>query len=783
MSRWFQFSLLLAILLAGSCPITANSGANPETYSIGLVLPAERQTNEPVLRGLDIFLNHYNTKLKHELAREFGRVAPNIAFRSLTPREMGEFRGVSYEKASTDMAQLLMQEPNSVVLIGNPSADNEYVDSNFYNDKKIPLITLASSETDVTRQSKWVFSMVYSDEWQGALISAYLKWVLEISKVLVVRGDYMRGLSDSFERHSMNDGLGIVGNIVFSSEKDLGEDRLIKQIQEVQDSYDAVIILAHADDALAIVRQLSSANLKAPILGPDDLCGPAFVDGVKKIPADKLPKSIIVTNPFFFELAPLKLSEFVQEYQRLYRGEQPSQSSVYAYDAAYLIVRGLMDGLRPEKVKTSKLRESIRDYMLSIQSMDAAVEGISGKLYFDEYGAMRRPALFSRLKDGQFFPEYTQILPVRRVRPKRPPTQDALADNKNQLGTILIDGILMKKVPVVYAGIDIEQISDINLDSQQFEMQGYLWLKWRANINFNERHKFFWNQILSSDQGVVSLGRNLKGPTKYLAFKLRNKFNAHYDLRQFPFDTQTLTLDLSAAKLGVDAALFVVDKSHLRGKDDIVASNKALPPGYKLLGVDHFSGTKPFESSLGKIKLGNKGPDYSVYQVSINVRRLPFPYFLKVFLPLFILLSVSLSVFLVPIQGSFSVRMSLASTALLSTMVLHLSRTQSLPNVSYLTRMDYYFVFAYLFMATIIVLSIYKEQLTRRGAKHVAATVNRVAGLMLLFGSIVVFGLLSTPSVSEIWPTMVAIATILTAFVYCGCLVYRHQHAPSGKSR
>ena len=561
MPRMILLFLLLSVLITGSCSRTPESVSSSETYSIGLVLPSEGKSNEPVLHGLDMFLDHYNTRLKHQLAQEFGIAPPNITFRTVASKELETFRGVPYEKAATRIAESLIQAPNSVALIGNPSADYEYVDHKFYNDNKIPLIALASSETDVTRKSQWVFSMIYTDDWQGALISAYVKEILEATQVLVIREENMRALSDSFIRHSGINGLGIVADISFGSEKDLTEGKLVRQIREVQDRYDAVILLAHSGHALEIVQQLSPINVRVPIVGPDDLSGPGFISGVKKFARDKGPRRIIVANPFFFELAPLKAGEFVQEYEHLYRGEQPGQSSVYAYDAAYLITRGLMDGLRQGKKTTSELRESIKDYLLSIQSMEKAVEGLSGKLYFDEYGAMRRPVLFSRLKDGLFFPEYTQLLPIRRVRAEKTRVRQSISDEANQPGAIEVDGVLMKKVAVVYAGIDVEQINDIKLDSQEFEMQGFLWLKWMGNIPWNEKHKFFWNQVLGGEEGAVSLGRHLNTPTKYLSFKLRSTFKADYDLRQFPFDTQTLTLDLSAAKFGVDEALFVVDRN------------------------------------------------------------------------------------------------------------------------------------------------------------------------------------------------------------------------------
>lgn len=765
-------SLLTSFLLAGSCSLGPDSGNSPATYSIGLVLPSESQSVEPVRRGLDIFLNDYRTTLSRQLSKEFGIAAPNIVFHSVAPTDPEASGQMPYEKAATRMAQSLIRERNSVALIGNPTADDEHVDHTFYNENKVPLIALASSETDVTRNSPWVFSMIYNDEWQGALISAYAKEILKVGRVVVMRAEYMLGLGESFARHSETDGLTIAATITFNAAKDLSEDRLARQLQEIPAGYDAVILLAHAKDALDMVRLISSAGVRVPIVGPDDLSGEGFVTGVRRIPADTLPKRIIVANPFFFELAPLKASDFVQEYRHRYRDEDPNQSSVYAYDAAYLIARGLMEGLRQGKTGTSQLRESIKDYLLSILSMDNAIDGISGRLYFDEQGAMRRPVLFSRLKDGKFFPEYTQLLPVRRVRDEQSHGVESAKHDEQWPEPILVDGVQMKKVAVVYAGIDVEQVRNINLDAQQFEMQGFLWLKWREHIPWIEKHKFFWNQILGSGEGVVSLGRRMKSPTKYASFELRSQFEADYDLRQFPFDTQTLTLDLSAAKLGVDEALFVIDRSHLRSTEDILASKKALPPGYKLLGIEHFSGTKPFASSLGKVKLSHAGPDHSVYRVSLLIQRRPFPYFLKVFVPLFILMGVSLAVFLIPVQGSFSVRMSLAATALLSAIVLHLSRTQSLPNVNYLTRIDYYFVFAYLFMGTTIVASIYKERLSRRDALHVAAAVNRTVGLILLVGAIGVFGLLSVPGLSEIWPALVVMVTMLSTLVCSSRLAY-----------
>ncbi|MFH1117056.1 MAG: ABC transporter substrate-binding protein [Pseudomonadota bacterium] len=773
--------LLLASLAAilGSCSRATETPSTRETYTIGLVLPNGKPGDDPVVRGLNLFLNHYNGELKHLLAKEFGTSAPNVVLGNVSSDAAASFRGGSHEKAAARAAQFLVKTADPVALIGNPSSDDEHVDHKFYNDNKIPLIALASSGTDVTRNSPWVFSMIYTDEWQGALISAYVKDILEAAHVLVIRGDYMTGLNDSFLKQSGSNGLRVVADISFASEKEITRGRLAGRVRQVQDGYDAVIILAHAEHAVEIVRELTMLNIGVPIVGPDDLSDPRFVNGVKKLPQDKAPKRIIAANPFFFELAPFKASEFIREFRRLYR-ENPGQSAVYAYDAAYLIVRGLMDGLRRGKKTPLELREAVQHYLLSIQSMEKALAGISGQLYFDKHGAMRRPVLFSQIKEGLFLPEFTQLLPARGDPAETNRWPDPGSDEESRPRVIEIDGVPMKRTAVVYAGVDVEQVSNINLDSQEFEMQGFLWFKWRSEIHWNQKHKFFWNQILEGNEGIVSLGRNRTAPTKYSSFEMRSKFKADYDLRQFPFDTQTLRIDLSAARVGVDEVLFVADGTHLRSIDEIMASKKVLPSGYRLVGIEHFSGTKPFESSLGKDASGGGCQEYSVYRVSLKAQRLSLPYFLKVFLPLFILVGVSHSVFLVPVQGSFSVRMSLASTALLSAIVEHLSQAQSLPNVSYLTRIDYFFVFAYVFMATNIIASIFKERLSRIGAENVARTVNRVLGLVLFFGAVVVFGLLSVPGIGEVWPAGLAAVTILAAFIYCSYLAYGHKRVSRG---
>ncbi|MFH0821411.1 MAG: hypothetical protein V2B18_01580, partial [Pseudomonadota bacterium] len=154
---------LLAVIAWWCCPAQAATGTKG-AYVIGFVLPDGKSGHEPVLHGLDMFRKHYDAELKHLLSKEFGISAPNITFSNVPSGSMQGISGEPHSETAEHMAQSPAETTNVVALMGNPSSDNEYVDHKFYNENRIPLIALASSEPNVTRKSPWVFSMIYTDE-------------------------------------------------------------------------------------------------------------------------------------------------------------------------------------------------------------------------------------------------------------------------------------------------------------------------------------------------------------------------------------------------------------------------------------------------------------------------------------------------------------------------------------------------------------------------------------------------------------------------------------------
>ena len=123
-----------------------------------------------------------------------------------------------------------------------------------------------------------------------------------------------------------------------------------------------------------------------------------------------------------------------------------------------------------------------------------------------------------------------------------------------------------------------------------------------------------------------------------------------------------------------------------------------------------------------------------------------FPYFLTLFLPLGILTAVSLGVFWIPLD-QFAVRITIVLTTLLSVLVFHLSRSDSLPNVGYLTVADKFFIAAYVGMSINIGLTIFFEWLRTKKRAVFVEELNGLVRYLLVAGTIIFIAIVGSPAV------------------------------------
>jgi hypothetical protein len=170
------------------------------------------------------------------------------------------------------------------------------------------------------------------------------------------------------------------------------------------------------------------------------------------------------------------------------------------------------------------------------------------------------------------------------------------------------------------------------------------------------------------------------------------------DLRQLPFDTQRLQIELESFQHLADAVELVLPPENLR-----MAERISLPqwePG-KLSGTVAPTYRQVFDET------------YSRATVSIELKRHYHFYLWQMIVPLVIVLGMAFAVFFLP-PADLSDRMSVIIASLLTVVALSYSLHSGLPQIPYLTVIDWLFVLAYAFLGLAMAGMVWISQVHQR---------------------------------------------------------------------
>lgn len=211
----------------------------------------------------------------------------------------------------------------------------------------------------------------------------------------------------------------------------------------------------------------------------------------------------------------------------------------------------------------------------------------------------------------------------------------------------------------------------------------------------------------------------------------RERFNAeleaHYDLRQFPFDRQILEIEIES---------FAWHNEYLvlhKEEDKIGFSDEFQIPEWRIQRVE--------ATITEKQEVRDRQP-FSEFLMNIEVARLSSYYQWKILLPMAILVAISWSVFWMVGDG-LADRMSVSLTGLLTIVAYQFIVADGLPKVSYFTLMDGILTLSFVMMALTIMQNIYVNTLYLHEKEDTAASWDKLcrwlfplsyfAGLTLLF--------------------------------------------------
>lgn len=238
-------------------------------------------------------------------------------------------------------------------------------------------------------------------------------------------------------------------------------------------------------------------------------------------------------------------------------------------------------------------------------------------------------------------------------------------------------------------GIYVINIYDMDMTSNSFYADFYLWMKWKGPIdaskgisfsNLVEQGSFIINQLTGTDT-LLSDG------SKYRSFRIEGRFFNPFDVTNFPVDKQSLSLVLENELYESARLVYQVDASKSGIDKSVVVT------GWNITGMESLTGIKSYNTDFGLNRIEEK-ESYATLTFKIGIDR-PFNFFLwKLLFPLLIVLASGISfMFLEP--SEFASRLNFPVFAMLTAVFMQMSYSSVIPETGYLVLMDRIYVAAY----------------------------------------------------------------------------------------
>lgn len=173
-------------------------------------------------------------------------------------------------------------------------------------------------------------------------------------------------------------------------------------------------------------------------------------------------------------------------------------------------------------------------------------------------------------------------------------------------------------------------------------------------------------------------------------YRIQANLNSQVDLVKFPFDSQKMQIILEDKESTVDGLVYVPANEE-SGIDDSISFTGWNIDGWSAETRNH--------------EYGIYNETYSQYVFSIDISRIAINSFMKTFLPVFFILLVVIFSFVLD-PDKITTRLGMAGSSLVASVMFHISISNQIPPVGYLTFADKFMMLTYLIMLMSFIINV-----------------------------------------------------------------------------
>jgi branched-chain amino acid transport system substrate-binding protein len=302
------------------------------------------------------------------------------------------------EGDATNTTKLIGQainDPSVLAVVGPLSTAGARLASPLLAKAKMPMLLPLTASASLTRdKNDHILRLAGRDDVQGAAGAEYALKTLNSRRVFISyeNDEYGKGLAEAFRKRYDDLGGVVAGYVALDAAKPVAA---VQQIKLFQPSL--VYFAGSVRSAGALVQAMRSAGDKTLFMGGDSLDTSGFISEAGKAALGVLFTSVGGNA----DSLPLPL-ELRNKFQGNF-GKQPEAPSIYAIDAVNLFLAAL------KTAGKSPSRELLQKTMRA-----SSLDGVTGRLEFDEYGDRRLANYFiTRLTAGIYPGDVVKVIAIR----------------------------------------------------------------------------------------------------------------------------------------------------------------------------------------------------------------------------------------------------------------------------------------------------------------------------------------------------------------------------------
>ncbi|MGI9522800.1 MAG: ABC transporter substrate-binding protein [Hyphomicrobiaceae bacterium] len=603
-----------------------------------------------------------------------------------------------HEAAS--VAELITAKDDILLVIGHRTSGASIAAAPIYKKNKIPAISGTATADALTLNNPWYFRGIYNNSLQAKFIANYINSIMKFRTATLISttSAYGKSLAKAFTDAVDLLPLKIAHKYQMESDSDEIDLDMADAVSELSTLPDSgiVFLAMNAANAAHFVREMRNSGFTFPIFGADSINQefPNYfeADPILKTSQGDFTDQIYATTSMIWDVANEKAVLFRNAFRKKFQRTPDSGTALY-YDTASIAFSAVEQAIKEGgNGDIADDREKIRRLLSNIDSREKAYNGVTGKIYFDSSGNAVKAVPVGIFELSEFISAPVQLEPVLN------PTAVPGFSDKLEAGKIITFGDgYMHATQIIYMGIDVNEISNLNTSTGNYDLDFYFWIRYRGRLDVSKIE--FSNAVDAVELKNPIWSRERNG-MNIVTYKVRGTFHGEFQFKDYPFDRQHVVLAILHRDRNSESLRFVIDRLGMRltgrdvtllkrvKEDDIFKTSL----GWQITDATIFQDLVKTSSTLGETRFfsGETEVNFSRMLLRLEISRHLTSYSTTILLPMTILFVIGLLIFVVDI-GEVAPRFSGGILVLVTVSLLRARLSNDLPNIGYLVAIDYIF--------------------------------------------------------------------------------------------